>query len=77
LGVYLVPARDVRVAPVVVGGIPSWLQPRASWPDCAVCAEPMFFVAQLLAIQLGCGDQWLYAFVCERCRTTAVTMQCT
>jgi hypothetical protein len=76
-GVYLVPARDVRIPPFVIGGVPKWLQSDANWPDCVECRKPMFFVAQLSAIQLGCGDQWLYVFACERCRTMAVTMQTT
>ncbi|MBL8022609.1 MAG: hypothetical protein JNM27_23220 [Leptospirales bacterium] len=69
---------DVRG--IRVGGAPTWWQ-SPEWPDCPDCAQPMFFIAEVQAIQVppgnAGGDQLLNVFLCEACAVASIVMQCT
>jgi hypothetical protein len=74
--VSLTPLTSPDTAVSKVGGSPKWLQ-GPNIPDCARCAKPMMFFAQLRSLpDLSFGDEGtLYAFVCASCKITATFIQ--
>jgi hypothetical protein len=63
-----------------LGGRPGWMQ-HDDVPDCATCAEPMSFVAQLEEGREGgstmnFGGGSAYVFVCKPCGEAAFLWQC-
>ncbi|MFJ8666486.1 hypothetical protein [Streptomyces sp. NPDC093600] len=57
-----------------LGGEPYWLQNEET-PDCAGCAQPMGFVAQLDEVA-NFGGGYAYVFTCDPCREAAFLWQC-
>ena len=59
-----------------IGGLPAWEQ-DAEYPTCPDCGRTMPFIGQLDNGDFpdGCYEGVYYAFLCARCRTTAVTSQ--
>ncbi len=79
-GIDFIPYKDGDKAEwyaVYVGGEPKWVQGYDSWAVCPECEEAMNYIARVRAVQFGCGDQDLYIFVCPKCSTAGMTMQCT
>jgi hypothetical protein len=74
--VSLTPLKSPDTAVSKVGGSPKWLQ-GPDIPDCARCAKPMMFFAQLRSLpDLSFGDEGtLYAFVCPDCKIIATFIQ--
>jgi hypothetical protein len=74
--VALAPLASPHTSASKVGGSPKWLQGPAV-PDCARCAKPMTFFAQLKSLPtLGFGDDGvLYSFVCPKCKVAATLIQ--
>lgn len=74
--VSLTPLKSPDTTASKVGGSPKWLQ-GPNIPDCARCAKPMMFFAQLRSLpDLSFGDEgMLYAFVCRDCKIIATFIQ--
>jgi hypothetical protein len=70
------PIASPRTSASKVGGSPFWIQ-GAQVPECARCARPMAFFAQLKSLPgLGFGDEGvLYSFVCTDCKVSASLIQ--
>jgi hypothetical protein len=74
--VSLAPLASTNTSASKVGGSPKWLQ-GPDVPDCARCAKPMRFFAQLKSLpDLSFGDEgMLYSFVCPACKVSATLIQ--
>jgi hypothetical protein len=57
-----------------IGGLPAWVQ-DAAYPACLRWRKTMLFLAQIDQGAFPLEEGTYYAFVCEACRTTAISYQ--
>ena len=59
-----------------LGGHPTWLQPRAAYPECPSCHHSMRFIGQLATSLLEeFGEGITYAYLCTLCNIAATNYQ--